>query len=249
MTHATMEQAAGAITTVLLAGGLGTRIRAIHPDVPKPLIPVAGRPFLYWATAYLAHHVLRRFLYSTGYKSELIAAWCGDASMPGLAREACAEAEPLGTGGGLRNCLPRAGAWILAANGDSLCLAGLPALLAHAAAGDCDAAIVGVFRADASRYGSLAVDEAGRLLAFREKAPGSGLVNAGTYLFRKDRLAALHLPARCSIETDIFPALLAAGRRIAVIAVAEAPFIDIGTPESLADATDFVRRHAEEFAW
>jgi len=93
------------VSAVILAGGRGTRIQHLNPDSPKPMIVCCGQPFLYWVTANFAKAGLRRFIYSTGYKGEQIARWCKDRTMPGIERTACHEAAPLGTGGGLINCL------------------------------------------------------------------------------------------------------------------------------------------------
>ena len=238
------------VSTVLLVGGQGTRIRHLFPTVPKPLIPVFGKPFLHWATAYHAHHGLGRFIYAAGYMAEQVRAWCEDPSMPGLRREVSVEPEPLGTGGGLMLALDRCEDWTVVGNGDSLCLDGLEALLGLTECEGLDGGIVGVFSSDTARYGRLEVDNRSELAGFREKVPGEGMINAGTYLFRTDVLRALALPACCSIERDVFPALIAAGRRIGLVAVDEGtPFLDIGTPETVAQAAAFIGRHLDRFAW
>jgi D-glycero-alpha-D-manno-heptose 1-phosphate guanylyltransferase len=238
------------VSTVLLVGGQGTRIRHLFPAVPKPMIPVRGRPFLHWVTAYYAHHGLRHFVYAAGYKAEQVVAWCEESSMPGLRREVSFEHEPLGTGGGLLLALERCDTWTVVGNGDSLCLAGLDALLGLVEREEVDGGIVGVFSRDTSRYGRLESRANGDLVGFREKVPGEGMINAGTYLFRTDVLRALALPRRCSIEHDLFPALIASGRRIVMVpAEQEAPFLDIGTPETVAEADTFIGQHHDRFRW
>ena len=237
------------ITVVLLAGGKGTRIRQLYSDVPKPMIEVAGEPFLYWPTAYYASHGIRHFIYSTGYKGEQIMAWSEDASMPGLVRLICHEHEPLGTGGGLLNCLDGCGDWVLAANGDSLCLAGAAEILALTASESLAGGIIGIYQEDSSRYGSLEIDEQCRLVSFREKIPGKGYINAGVYLFRKEVLHSLQMQGPCSIEHDMIPKILQTGHKIQVILVHDAPFIDIGTPESIKHADSFVRSNRSSFGW
>jgi D-glycero-alpha-D-manno-heptose 1-phosphate guanylyltransferase len=102
--------------------------------------------------------------------------------------------------------------------------------------------LLGVEVQDASRYGSLAADAAGRLLGFAEKRPGRAVINAGVYLLRR-RMFNWFPPQRpLSMETDVFPSLLARGARLHV-ETARAPFLDIGTPESLAQAESFLRDH------
>lgn len=238
------------VTVVVLAGGLGTRIRALHPTVPKPLVPVAGRPFLYWLTAYLARTGLNDFVYSTGYLGDQIAAWTADDTLPGLTRRARHETAPLGTGGGLLNCLDLCREWILVANGDSLCLGGVEALLAMRERTGLAGGVVGVFQEDAARYGSLDFDaHDGRLRRFLEKVPGRGYINSGLYLFRTQALAALQWEGPSSIEKDLIPGMLAAGERLEVAPVPLAPFIDIGTPETVAAGGAFIDAHGDQFAW
>jgi D-glycero-alpha-D-manno-heptose 1-phosphate guanylyltransferase len=237
------------ITAVLLAGGQGTRIRELYPDVPKPMVPVAGKPFLHWVTAYIARHGVRSFVYSTGYKGEQIEKWCADGSMPGLTRQVCQEHEPLGTAGGLMNCLERCGSWILVANGDSLCLGGTGEILSLQTRDGIAGGIVGVLRDDTSRYGSLDIDDAGRLRAFREKVPGRGYVNAGVYLFSRSALMPLRSDRPSSIERDLIPGLLDDGAIIQSVMLPDTPFIDIGTPETVAEADSFIRTHEAQFSW
>ncbi len=237
------------VTAVILAGGKGTRIRELYPDVPKPMIQIGGRPFLHWPTAFFASHDVRHFVYSTGHKGEQIRKWCEDSSMPGLTRIICHENEPLGTGGGLLNCLVGCGEWVVVANGDSLCLAGVPEILALADNNNLAGGIIGIYQEDTSSYGSLELDEQGRLLSFREKISGKGYINAGIYLFNTKVLHQLQMQGPCSIEHDLIPKLLQAGEKIQVILVHNAPFIDIGTPESIRYADNFVRENQASFNW
>ena len=95
---------------------------------------------------------------------------------------------------------------------------------------------------DTSRYGSLDIEEDGLLRDFREKVPGRGFVNGGVYLFRTALLAARSSEAQ-SLERDTIPALLGDRARLEVVRAVDAPFIDIGLPETLREAEDFVRRH------
>lgn len=237
------------VTVVVLAGGLGTRIRALHPDVPKPLVPVAGRPFLHWLTAYLARFGLADFVYATGHLGDQIEAWTAERDMPGIARRVCREPRPLGTGGGLLHCLDLCRGWVLVSNGDSLCLGGVADLLALRGRDGLAGGLVGILQDETSRFGSLAIDPAtGELAAFREKVPGRGYVNAGLYLFRADALRAVATEGPTSIERDLVPAMLRRHVRLGVITLEAAPFIDIGTPETVAAATAFVESHGDCFA-
>lgn len=228
------------VTAIILAGGRGTRLAGLHPDLPKPLVPVLGRPFLDWLTAWLAGFGIRRFVYATGHLSARIEAWAEDASFPGLDRQCRREAAPLGTGGALLNCLDLVGEWVLVTNGDGLIDTDLHALLAVRHQAGIDGGMIGVSVEDAGRYGSLTLSGEGLLRGFAEKQPGRGVVNAGIYLFRRDVLAAHGRPGAVSLEHSLFPDMIAAGRRIRVVTAETAAFIDIGTPESLAVADAFV---------
>ena len=172
---------------------------------------------------------------------------------PGVAMSASPELGGVGRPPGAfrfaieEGCMDAAEDWFLALNGDSVVLCELQSLLQHAGRDDIDGAIVGLPVADTSRFGSLEVDAAGVLKGFREKQPGSGLINGGIYLMRRSRLEAFRSPGAVSMETDILPGLLAAGKRILVIDAGKAPFIDIGTPETLAAADRFVADHRPMF--
>lgn len=237
------------VTAVVLAGGRGTRVQALHPDKPKPMIPVAGRPILHWITAWLALHGIDDVVYSTGYRGDQIERWCADASFPSLQRRVVHEHEPLGTGGGLLNCLAAARPWVLVLNGDSLCLGGLDALLAPPPGSGRDGGLLGLEVADASRYGTLDLDGDGRLLAFHEKRPGRAVVNCGVYLLRVADLLALGWRGPASMERDLFPLLLARGASLHVARLPDTtPFIDFGTPETLAIAEAFLAANAARFS-
>lgn len=231
------------ITAVVLAGGFGTRIRHLLPDVPKPMAIVVHRPFLEHVVRYTSGFGLRRFLLSTGYRSEVIEAHFARDPVPGVSVQCVREAEPLGTAGGFLNavrantgCVPDA--WLVL-NGDSLAFADLGALTDALDSGGWDAAILALRVSDAARYGSLEAAPDGTLIRFSEKRPGKGLINAGVYLFRAAALGHFSPELRLSFETEVFPALIAAGCRVLVHPV-EAPFLDIGTPESLATAERFI---------
>jgi D-glycero-alpha-D-manno-heptose 1-phosphate guanylyltransferase len=230
------------VTVVILAGGKGTRLQGLFPDLPKPLIPVAGEPFLYWLTDWIRRHGPRHFVYSTGYLANKIEEWAAKSTLPGIERRCRRELSPLGTGGGLMNCLDLCREWVLVANGDGLVMDGIDEILGlrnHSF----DGGLLGVEVPDTSRYGSLKVGNDGRLEGFVEKVPGEGIINGGLYLFRKDLLQQHFKPGRYSIETDVFPRLIEMGARLQVVARHNAPFIDIGTPETVSQAEDFITRH------
>jgi D-glycero-alpha-D-manno-heptose 1-phosphate guanylyltransferase len=205
---------------------------------------VAGRPFLEWVLRYLQHEGVARVYLSTGHLAEQVHAFAAASPVEGIDIRCVAELEPLGTAGGFVHALgalPSAGD-ALVCNGDSLVLAPLAPLFT--AALDADAAVLGVRVEDASRYGTLKINR-DRLLGFEEKHPGAALVNAGVYFFHSAMLARFPRKTPLSFEYDVFPALLASSARIAVVPC-EAPFLDIGTEESLTRADCFIR---ENMSW
>jgi len=230
-------------TAVVLAGGFGTRIKHLLGDLPKPMVPVAGRPFVEWVVRYLARQKIRQVILSTGYQAEMIERHFQPQPVKNVHVRCVPETEPLGTAGGFLNAVRAAGtapeAW-LGLNGDSLALASLEPLFGSLADPGIAGAILGVPMADASRYGTISGNECGDLVCFNEKKPGAGNINAGVYLFRPLVLEQFPGSTRSSFETDVFPGLIERKTRIKVC-VTEAPFLDIGTPESLPQAEAFVR--------
>jgi D-glycero-alpha-D-manno-heptose 1-phosphate guanylyltransferase len=130
-------------------------------------------------------------------------------------------------------------------NGDTLLLADLRCAVDRLWQEGWDGVILARRVEDASRYGQLDV-EGGRLVGFREKQAGSGVINGGVYVFRTEWLRQKLEQGSLSFETETLPRLLAEGARIGVIAT-DAPFIDIGTPETIAEATGFVISHNSAF--
>lgn len=233
---------------VILAGGQGTRIRHLLPGLPKPLAPINGKPFLEWIIEFLAKQGLNDIVFSTGYLADQIKNFVSNNQL-GLKLQCADEKVPLGTAGGVLNALDANqdnfdNALIL--NGDSLTLTDLSPLFESFTDASVGVSMVGVKVRDAGRYGTLVTKDDGFLVGFKEKQPGTGIINAGIYLFRKGVLDKLPRAKNISLEVDVFPSLLAQGVRIKVIGV-EAPFIDIGTEESLTEASLFIRKNHNYF--
>lgn len=237
-----MRASSHKITAVVLAGGFGTRIQHLLQNLPKPMAPVAGRPFLDWVVRYVARQGVQRVILSTGYLAETVERYFQANAVDGISVSCVPETTPLGTAGGFLNAAAaetgNPGGWLVL-NGDSLALAPLDPLFETLVNPDLDGAILGVAMQDASRYGTLIQNEAGELKGFGEKRPGSGIINAGVYLFRSSLLETWPKSRPLSFETDVFPMLAARQVRLKVC-LTDAPFLDIGTPESLPQAENFV---------
>jgi D-glycero-alpha-D-manno-heptose 1-phosphate guanylyltransferase len=211
--------------------------------LPKPLVPVAGRPFLSWVTSWLIGQGVSDLIYSTGHLGDQIETWVASLELPRGVQARCRrEPAPLGTGGAVLGCLDVCQEFVLVVNGDTLLLTDLPPFMARLRADRSDGLMVGIPVADASRFGTLEIADDGMLRSFREKEAGAGTVNGGVYLFPRAVLERF-LPVRAmSLEQDLLPELLRQRAQVGVV-VTEAPFIDSGVPEALASADAFVGRH------
>lgn len=237
------------VEAVVLAGGRGTRLGASVTTVPKPMLAVLGRPFLEWVVRWLAGQAIRRVFLSTGYLAGVVEAHFRTCPVPEVEVTCVAEPTALGTAGGVLHATSQArerpAAWLVL-NGDSLTLCSLKPLLASLADPAVDGALLGVRVDEAARYGTLRVGADGALAGFEEKRPGAGVISAGVYLLRPRLLEGLPERRPLSFEHDVFPFLVRQGARLQVLVV-EAPFLDIGTPETLAQAEAFLRRHGGAF--
>jgi NDP-sugar pyrophosphorylase family protein len=223
---------------VVLCGGRGTRLQSVLDDRPKPMAPVHDRPFLEWLLLHLAGEGVRRVILAIGHRGEQIREHFG-AGRFGLEVICSAEEQPLGTGGALH----RAAAFsssspLLALNGDSYCRFDLAQMMKLHTVRAAEATIWLAPVAARDRFGSVEVDEEGRVTAFGEKLHGGrGMANAGVYLLRPGVVAAIAEPS--SLERDLLPGLV--GHGLWAIP-GTSPLVDIGTPESLLEAEGALAR-------
>jgi NDP-sugar pyrophosphorylase family protein len=230
------------VTAVVLAGGYGTRIKHLLPGIPKPMAPVAGKPFVEWVVRYLKTQGIKKVILSTGYLAEVVEKHFQNQPVEDVEIICCQETKPLGTGGGFLNAVQQTGhsspAWLVI-NGDSLVFTHLNSLTTYLLDHRVGGVILGLSVKDTTRYGSLMCNQAGDLVKFAEKHPGTGIINAGVYLFRNSLLKEFPQDLPLSFENEIFPALLAKNICLKVY-ITDAPFLDIGTPESLPQAEKFI---------
>lgn len=225
---------------IILAGGLGTRLREAVPDLPKCLAPVAGRPFLFHVINYLRMQGVERFIFSLGYKHEVIGTWLAE-QFSRMDYECVVEEEPLGTGGAIRLALGHArGTNVIVTNGDTLFkadLAKLSFLHAQKNAG-CTLALKPMQNFD--RYGAVETDADHTITAFREKQfYRQGLINGGLYLIDKEYFQSFTFPSIFSFEKDFLEKQVENGRIAGL--PQDSYFIDIGIPEDYNRAQTYLQ--------
>lgn len=237
------------IIAVILAGGYGTRIKHLLNAVPKPMASVADKPFVEWVVRYLQVQGINKALLSTGYLANVIEQHFQTQPVEGIETICYQETNPLGTAGGFLNAVHQSqespSAWLVM-NGDSLIFTDLKSLTNHLLDSTVSGVILGLSVNDASRYGSLVCNQEGDLIKFAEKRNGAGIINAGVYLLRQSVLKEFPNNSPLSFENDVFPLLLAKNIRFKV-QVVDAPFLDIGTPESLPKAERFINENHSKF--
>jgi D-glycero-alpha-D-manno-heptose 1-phosphate guanylyltransferase len=218
---------------IVLAGGFGTRLRAIVPDVPKPMAPVAGRPFLEILLTSLAQKGYRRVVLSLGFLADTVVRHFGQ-QYAGMELVYEIEGEPLGTGGAIRAALARCqGEQVCVFNGDTYLDLEVDALQALWQARR-EPVIVARAVDDTARYGRLHVSD-GRVRRFAEKGEaGPGLINAGCYLLPRTILDGFPAGQAFSFETEFL--MKAVSERDFSVFVSQGQFIDIGVPDDYARA-------------
>jgi len=227
------------LPAIILAGGLGTRLRPATGDTPKAIVPVAGKPFLNHLLNRLDHAGIRRAICCTGYGADKIRQTMGE-KYGNIDLAYSKEDQPLGTAGAISLS---AGQWdaeyALVLNGDTLFELDLAALLKWVASKtDVSACLALALTPGVDRYGSVSINNEGRITQFVEKGgQTSGWINAGIYLLQRTMVNNFPPNRPLSLETDIFPALIGKGlyglRQ-------KGRFLDIGVPEDYRAAEEFV---------
>ena len=226
---------------VILVGGLGSRLGDLTRATPKPLLPVAGRPFLDHLLSEAARFGFDRIVLLAGHLGgQIVQGFAGLRRLAGREVEiqVVVEPAPAGTGGALAFLSERANEDFLLMNGDSWFDLDLRAFAVDAAAVDADVVMALRQSADTARFGIVELTN-GRVSRFlpRGAAATQGLINAGVYFVRRALLD--RVPRHpCSLEADLFPALAAQGRLAGL--PRDGFFIDIGVPDDYAAADRLV---------
>lgn len=227
---------------IVLAGGAGTRLGRAFRHCPKPFIPVAGKAFIERVVQRLATLGVTDVVVSLGYGAATAEYYLAHRHATGPSLHAVREPRPLGTAGGLVHAaerLPDDASIVVVANGDSIVFGDLAASQRRLDDSTIDGVLCAVDVADAGDFGTLQTAGDDILRDFREKRPGRGLVNAGVYLLRRSTIDRLRQLGVASLEREAFPRLVADGARFAVHTVG-GPLLDIGTPQRLADAENYL---------
>ena len=219
---------------MILAGGQGTRLRPLTLARAKPVVPVLNRPFLAWQLALLRQHGVTDVVLACSYRVDDVRSALGEAEHLGVRLRYVIEAEPLGTGGGVRNAADLTAGTVFVLNGDVLSDVDLTAMREFHETRGSRTTIFLTRVSDPRQYGLVETSADGHLRRFREK-PGADepittdTINAGVYLLDAALLARIPRARNVSIEREFFPELIADGTP-AYGWIADAYWRDIGSP-------------------
>lgn len=219
-------------TAIILAGGLGTRLRNVVGAVPKPMAMVAGRPFLDFLLWQVRSWAIADVVLSVGYGAEAIREHVGDGAAWGLAVRYVEEDEPLGTGGALRLATSAIeGNSFLVLNGDSLFDVDVSQVAGVHKTRHATTTIALRYEPNAARFGTVQLDAEGRVTRFAEKdaRATAGEVNAGIYICERSFIELIPATGPSSLETDVFPSMV--GGQLFGLPL-QGYFTDIGLPDA-----------------
>jgi D-glycero-alpha-D-manno-heptose 1-phosphate guanylyltransferase len=226
---------------IILAGGLGTRLRDTVTDLPKSMSPVAGMPFLKHVIRYLLSQGIEKFIFSLGYKHEVIEAFL-EKDFPTLNYELSVEEELLGTGGAIFIACKRVtGKHMVVVNGDTIFKIDLQSLFQSHLNFKADCTLALKPMQDFNRYGVAELNENFQVNKFREKQfYQAGDINGGIYMLNVENFLRLRIPEKFSFETDYLEKFYTEGNIYGVIC--DNYFIDIGIPEDFQKAQEELRQ-------
>jgi len=228
------------VMPIILAGGMGTRLREVFPELPKILVPVHGRPFVTYLLDCLIEIGFTQAVISTGYLADMVDKKLGE-KYNDLSIKYLRETVPLGTGGAVRKAASRFPEHdLLVMNGDSFFEIELADFISWHIRQRHEASIVLAEVDDVGRFGQVELNKQNLITAFKEKGEesGRGLINAGIYLIKASLLRNILSAGKSSIEYDFFPVLT---EKKLYGFPWQGRFIDIGTPESYKKASAFFR--------
>ena len=223
---------------IILAGGLGTRLRSVVSEVPKCMAPVAGKPFLWYLLKYLTKYSVNRVILSVGYLREVIFDWVKEhqREFP-FEFDYAIEEEPLGTGGGIKLALSKANdSNVIILNGDTFFNVDLDILCQCHSSSKKNITLALKLMRNFNRYGTVSLDNMyGTIISFNEKQYcDEGLINGGVYVVNRTAPIFEGLPEKFSFETAVLESQCAVQNLQGI--VQDGYFIDIGIPEDFQKA-------------
>ena len=222
---------------VILAGGYGRRLGEMTQSCPKPMLSVAGRPFLEYLIEHLKRAGIVEILMSVGYLANFIERHFGNGSRFGVKICYCRERFPLGTGGGVKNALKMLDDEFLLLNGDTLFDIDYSDLIHFRRIHKTPVALALMNAKEISRYGGVQLDGDSIVDFFEKSYKGAGVFSGGVYSMT--RQALMHLPdGPSSIENDLFSKL--ANEKALAGKIYDGFFLDIGVPETLKAANTLI---------
>lgn len=227
---------------IILAGGLGTRLRTAVPDLPKCMAPVAGKPFLHYVVQHFLAQGVDQFIFSLGYRHESILDYLHKNYAPSQFSYVIEE-EPLGTGGAIRlACEKVSGQHTLVANGDTLFRIDASKFASFHIQQKANCTLCLKPMKNFDRYGSVELDRSDNtIVSFREKQHyENGLINGGIYALEKDHFVKIDWPENFSFEKDYLEKFYTGGKIYGQ--VQDEYFIDIGIPEDYEKADEDFRK-------
>ena len=215
---------------IILAGGLGTRLKATIPDLPKCMAPVNGRPFLFYVINYLRSQGIEKFIFSLGYKHEVIEAYL-QIEFSTLDYQSLIEKEPLGTGGAILACCYKTSEkTVMVVNGDTIFKVDFEKAFTDHVKHDSDCTLLLKPMENFDRYGVVELNDDDSIKRFEEKKfYKNGLINGGVYILNTEKFLAEELPGKFSFEKDYLEKYFETRKIYG--SVQDEYFIDIGIPE------------------
>ena len=230
------------VSIVILAGGLGTRIRKIYPNQPKPLIIIENKPFLYWLVKEIYQLNFKDIFYATGYKSEQIENWVKNNEFKNINQTIIKEEIKLGTAGSIFNLINLCKKNLIVLNGDSFLANGVKSLIKSINL-NISSALVSHYNQNTIGFGAIIFNKRNQLTSFNEKKmKGPGFINSGIYFFSKEVIVKYKKSGYMSLEYELIPNMIKNNEEIQVITVNKPSFIDIGTEKSIRESTKITKK-------
>jgi D-glycero-alpha-D-manno-heptose 1-phosphate guanylyltransferase len=225
---------------IILAGGMGTRLRGVIEDVPKPMAPVGGKPFLAYLLLQLKRWKSTDVVLSVGYEKEIIKSYFGNGSRFGVNISYSEEDRPLGTGGALKKAIPlNDDPYFIVMNGDSFFNINFGDLIKYHTSKPGMTTMSLAFVKDRGRYGSVEINDDGSVTTFQKEGSNNpGFINGGIYVINRD--IAKYIPeGPISLEEHVLP--LIKKDNLLYGKVFDAFFVDIGLPKDYS----WIDKHPE----